>query len=275
MNLGYDDLVRELEPLKHQLKYIKLCGTLGDPILYPQIQLIMLMQYLSDFPADIEVSTNGNPYLSFWWNELAQKVGPKINMIFCLDGLSTTYSLYRKGGSYHKVLNNMRAYIDGGGTASWKFIMIEHNMHEIDEAIQIATSLGCKYFIKVVSGVYNDELQKPKDLEITSYDTIRCQSLEDKSISIEADGEIMPCCGFKPIKSIINKDVAVTNNLNTLIAWGKDKKNLSIYTSTIKKAMETDFFKMIYNSYSTIHKCIFLCQKTRRDEKDFYERIEL
>lgn len=273
MDIDYHALIRELEPLRNQLKYIKLCGTLGDPILYPQIST--LMEYLSDFPAEIEMSTNGNPHNGIWWYDLAEKVGPKVNVMFCLDGLWTTYALYRKGGTFNKVLQNMKSYINGGGTVSWKFIMFKHNMHEIDDAIQMAKDSGCKYFIKVISGVYNDELQKPADLQIPSYDTIRCQSLAEKAISIDADGEIMPCCGFKPIKSIINKDPKITNDFNTLLAWGKDKKALNIHTSTIKKAMETNFFKMIYSSYETIQKCIYLCHKTRRDEGDFYKRFTL
>jgi MoaA/NifB/PqqE/SkfB family radical SAM enzyme len=272
MDIDYSALTRELDTLRDQLKYIKICGTLGDPILYPRIS--ELLRYLSDFPAQIELSTNGNPHGVPWWYDLAKNAGPKTEIQFSIDGIRT-YSVYRKGGSFQKVFNNMRSYIHGGGTASWKFILFDHNIDELEEAIEMARKAHCKSFIKVISGVYNESLIKPKELIIPLYDNIRCQSLEDKSISIDADGEVMPCCGFKPIKSIINKDVKITNDFMTMLAWGKEKSKLNIHTSTIKKAMETIFFRWIYDNYRDIAKCDFLCRKTRRDEKDFYERIDL
>ena len=130
-------------------------------------------------------------------------------MEFSVDGLSDTHAIHRVGTDYHKIINNIEAFTGTGGVAHWKFILFQHNEHQIDEAEQIARQIGCKRFTVVPSRDYSGQLTKSGKIDFQikrdiflSYDekvtpsnaVVTCRPLENGSLYLAADGTVHPCC---------------------------------------------------------------------------------
>jgi len=72
-------------------------------------------------------------------------------MAISIDGASSqTYSQYRRGGDYHLVIANMQRLIArkkelglSHPIIEWRFLVFEHNKHEIDTARLLAKKYGC------------------------------------------------------------------------------------------------------------------------------------
>ena len=60
-------------------------------------------------------------------------------IIFGIDGLEDTNHIYRKNVKWKKLEENIKIYIKYGGTASWQFIVFEHNKHQENIAKQKQT----------------------------------------------------------------------------------------------------------------------------------------
>ena len=78
-------------------------------------------------------------------------------MTVSIDGASAgTYAVYRKGGDFDRVLTNIRAinaykhkYASAYPMLTWQFIVFGHNEHEIEQARQLAKSLGMAFRLKL------------------------------------------------------------------------------------------------------------------------------
>ena len=44
-------------------------------------------------------------------------------------------------------MRNLSTFINAGGKAEWKYLIFEHNKHQVDDAKQLAKSLGVETFI--------------------------------------------------------------------------------------------------------------------------------
>jgi MoaA/NifB/PqqE/SkfB family radical SAM enzyme len=216
-----------LEQFKHilndqvlaQLKCINFCGDFGDPIINPN--LISMCQYITEKNPNILVyiSTNGSAHNIPWWQSLARSLPVNHSVIFALDGLQDTHSLYRIGTNYDLIIRNAKAFIDAGGNAEWMFIRFKHNEHQVAEARRIANELGFKNFATkdskrfgkqypVLSRAGNIEyyIEPPTNGNIKSVEFIdlkdykewkndvSCFTLESKELYIDANGYLMPCC---------------------------------------------------------------------------------
>jgi MoaA/NifB/PqqE/SkfB family radical SAM enzyme len=128
------------------LKHVRLCGTYGDPCMHKD--LIDIVQWIKSVSsAKITINTNGGIRSVLWWKQLAQTLNTNDMVIFGLDGLEDTNHLYRINVNYKKVIKNLTAFIQAGGTSIWQFLVFKHNEHQIDQARELANKLGCKEFI--------------------------------------------------------------------------------------------------------------------------------
>ena len=130
----------------NQLEVIYFCGNYGDPLL--NNDLIKMVRYSKEINKNIEIRihTNGSLRSVEWWKELAEAMPQASSVIFALDGLEDTHSIYRIGTSYKKIIENATAFIEAGGNAKWAFIRFKHNEHQVDEARAIAKELGFSEF---------------------------------------------------------------------------------------------------------------------------------
>jgi MoaA/NifB/PqqE/SkfB family radical SAM enzyme len=211
-----------------KLETIYFCGNFGDPIL--NSDLMEMCSYLKDTNPEIRVHihTNGSARHADWWKELVNALPVDHNVVFALDGLEDTHSIYRIGTDFNKIIDNARSFIDAGGTAEWSFIEFKHNEHQIDLARNLSEDLGFKRFTlknsirflvepryKVVDrqGTVTHYIEPPSGNKmsfiskhvIKSYKTtimsleIKCKVQERKEIYIDSYKNILPCCWLSSI----------------------------------------------------------------------------
>jgi len=204
-----------------QLKIINFCGNFGDPLINNDI--IKMCEYVKNSNPEIEIAihTNGSLRSTAWWKELKSALPNNHNVIFAIDGLEDTHSIYRVGTNYSMILKNAQTFIEAGGTAEWHFIRFKHNEHQVREAEQLSKELGFKQFTMKTSrrhgrpfpvvdehGKFLYNLEQPSDSTIKfvsksdleghqnwpNADKINCVAMRDKDLFIDAHYQLSPCC---------------------------------------------------------------------------------
>jgi MoaA/NifB/PqqE/SkfB family radical SAM enzyme len=141
IDLQYFKIIFPPEFVK-QLHFINFCGVVGDPITAKE--LIDQLKYLVECNPNIsfEISTNGGVRSQSWWKELAQICNSDKRFVsFSIDGLEDTNHLYRRNVQWHKLMENVKAFIQAGGHAKWQFLIFKHNEHQQDEVKKLAKEL--------------------------------------------------------------------------------------------------------------------------------------
>jgi sulfatase maturation enzyme AslB (radical SAM superfamily) len=213
-----------------QIKYVNFNGNLGD-FGMAKDALQIVEYFLDNSNCRIQIETNGSMRLPSWW---AQLVNSRIRILWALDGLEDTHSLYRQDTDWHNIIKNATAYISAGGYAAWKFIPFDHNKHQVDQCRQLSRDMGFKEFLVWNSGrnqgpvfskkgefshwLGTQNSQIPEILPmIQHYETwfdpkksipwiknesakIDCRHIKQKELYLAADGSVYPCCwlGFYP-----------------------------------------------------------------------------
>ena len=132
-----------------QLRRVMACGNFGDPIMARDC--LEIYQYLRQHNStlDLGIHTNGSARSIKWWEELAKVLDMNHRgggCVFSVDGLKDTNHLYRRGTNFDTILENMKAFIGAGGRAKWDFIAFQHNEYQIEEARELARTLGVVEF---------------------------------------------------------------------------------------------------------------------------------
>jgi MoaA/NifB/PqqE/SkfB family radical SAM enzyme len=206
-----------------QIHALFFCGNFGDPLLNNDLLEMCRYSTIANPQLQIRIHTNGSLRNSAWWTELARVLPRDHVVIFAIDGLEDTHSLYRIGTDYNQILRNAKAFIDAGGVAEWAFIRFKHNAHQVDEAKATATKLGFQRFVIKDSSRFVMETKFPvlsKDGNITHYlepaeeskitfikksdvenykaivetSVIDCHALKNNEVYIDAFGKLFPCC---------------------------------------------------------------------------------
>jgi len=238
LNGGYPELYLTLEHTKKifnqdflkQLTRIRINGNYGDIVMNPDGEHIVEYFRSSNKDIKIQVNTNGGARKSDFWKSLAKN---RARVCFAIDGLADTHSLYRQDTLWRTVIKNAKTFIANGGEAVWQFIQFDHNSHQINACKQMSKDLGFVKFkvingnrtnapvfnkngsLSHVIGNYNESTDLDQLLESKTQDQIllediidqktesnslSCETINDKSIYIAANGDVSPCCylGFYP-----------------------------------------------------------------------------
>jgi len=196
-----------------QLDSLFMCGNLGDPIIAQDCLLIL--QYLKETNPDTQLSmhTNGSARSTQWWEQVAYT---QTRVVFGIDGLTDTHSLYRINTDYNKIIENAQAFIQAGGVAEWHMLAFKHNEHQIEECRSLSSQLGFKKFsLKHTSRFVDDKFHVLDEQGRTThvlYPTeqskniipliqlnvlsteINCKAKKNRQIYISSDGTVVPCC---------------------------------------------------------------------------------
>ena len=175
-----------------------MCGVYGDPAA-GQHSLDIYKQFRQLNPSIVlGMNTNGALRNEPWWRKLGRIFNqPRDYVVFSIDGLEDTNSIYRKNVDWHKLIENASAFIAAGGSAHWDMLVYRHNEHQVDACEQLARSLGFSWFrAKVSKRGFTDQLQQPINWSVpsTHLTDISCQALTEQSAYIDACGRISPCC---------------------------------------------------------------------------------
>jgi MoaA/NifB/PqqE/SkfB family radical SAM enzyme len=271
------------------------CGNFGDPII--NSDLINMIDYASTVNPDlfIRIHTNGSARSTTWWKNLASALPKNHQVIFAIDGLEDTHSIYRIGTKYETIIENAKAFISAGGVAEWCFIKFKHNEHQADEAKSRAKNLGFQYFTlknssrfigskvfpvydKDKNTVYN--LEHPSDSKVNyiTNDMIKnykeilkdveidCHALHTKEIYIDAYRKVMPCCflASTPYNYSHNSDNLyevrkdIYNQYKSLI---NDLGDTNALIKPIKDIIETDSWQTVWKKYWNLSK-LTICSRT-------------
>jgi len=202
-------------------------GNFGDASMHPYI--IKFLEYPSSIKNDlfIKISSNGGARNTKFWNELATALQKfrSHEMQFAIDGLEDTNHIYRRNVNWNKLIENVTAFNTAGGISTWRAIIFDHNKHQIKEMRNLAKQLNFYKFktyrnrvTPIIVDKYKnlpkgiltsptmDEFEKKyklleqfKNIKISyepsiSFTDYSCPFAEEKTIVIEPDGKVWPCC---------------------------------------------------------------------------------
>ena len=157
-DLGYPMLDMTLPQAKRiftpdflrQIDHILINGNFGDFITAKDNLDIVEYFYLCNPTLKMEISTNGSGGRPGLWERLGQ-VG-NIEIGFALDGLEDTHAKYRRNTNWRQVITNAKKFIQAGGSAVWRMIKFEHNVHQIAACERMSRELGFKRFDLIDQG---------------------------------------------------------------------------------------------------------------------------
>lgn len=227
-----------------QLYGFYFCGNLGDPIINDS--LISMIEYAVSVNEKlfIRVHTNGGARNKVWWKELANILPKNHLVIFSIDGLEDTHSVYRIGTKFTTVLENAKVFIENNGKAEWSFIKFKHNEHQVARAREIALEKGFENFIvKNTSRFIRDSkfrvldktgkteyyLEPPTDMinpvmsqdiidnykRIVESSNISCIIKKEKQLFIDCRGILYPCCWIASLPWTELRDDSPAANVKT------------------------------------------------------------
>jgi MoaA/NifB/PqqE/SkfB family radical SAM enzyme len=297
-----------------QLKGFYLCGNFGDPII--NNDLIEMCQYSTDVNPNlyIRIHTNGGARTTEWWKRLAKALPIGHNVIFAIDGLADTHSLYRVGTDFNKVLDNAKAFISAGGTAEWAFIKFKHNEHQLLAAEALAKEHGFARFTykdsarfvateqfpvydaagnttrylepptgSKINLITQDVIDNYKDIVDAS--EIDCYVAQTKEIYIDAYKKIMPCCFLAsiPYNYAAANDATKTIRLEIEQQYAdliNDLGNTNALEHTVQSVIDSDAWQTVWNKYWGAEKlitCARTCgvNKLSKPKDQFIEHTEL
>ena len=181
-----------------ELDKMFMCGNYGDPAAGKWTMNIYRTFRKLNPKIVLGMNTNGALKSSSWWQELATLLNqPQDYVVFSIDGLEDTNHIYRKNVVWSKLMENVRAYIDAGGSAHWDMLVYQHNQHQVDACEQLAKDMGFKWFrAKVSKRGFTDRLEAPIGWTNPRVigTKINCHALNERSVYIDAQGNLSPCC---------------------------------------------------------------------------------
>jgi MoaA/NifB/PqqE/SkfB family radical SAM enzyme len=197
-------------------KQILAIGATGDALYYPYIKEFFLYAKALNPDVNIMFSTNGVGRSDEWWRKLPLYLPDNHCVIFGLDGTDNdTLNIYRVGSDYERVVNNMRTFVDAGGTAEWQFILFKHNEHQVDKAKELCKKYGVNFALRS-SYHYSTEhkcVMRPKK-NVESHlersmkkneGNVVCRMENNNEIFVHSDGRIIPCCFIPSRRDEIEK----------------------------------------------------------------------
>jgi len=297
----------------NQITGYYMCGNFGDPIINDN--LIDIIKYSSTINPDlnIRIHTNGSARTTEWWSELAKAMPKTHRVVFAIDGLEDTHSLYRIGTSYNKIIENARAFIKNGGIAEWCFIKFKHNEHQVEEAKQRADDIGFHVFTEKNSSrfigepkfdVYDKEGKTLYSLEmptnsgtgfipqqiVDNYKSflqdseIDCYVKKTKEIFIDAQKNVFPCCflASAPYTYSPKEDIASEYRKDVLEQYKDLKKtlgNTNALSRSIKEIINSHAWQTAWEEYwgpKKLLTCVRTCGKNINlsQPKDQYMQVK-
>ncbi len=272
---------------KRNLQYIneiKLNGNFGDFSMHPNI--IDMLEELNQIKPDIVINahTNGGARNKIFWKQLASVLKKFHNhrVVFGIDGLEDSHSIYRRGVSWDNVMRNATAFINEGGFAIWKSIVFDYNIHQLKDMEAKAKEKGFsifqtnrsttsplhmiayKNFPKTtitsptldnflpykIQKIFKEEVKNPKKEKnkqaVEPNGSFNCLYGKEGTILVDMEGYVWPCC-YLSGERFDNNNFKYTNKLN-------------IQNNTLEEILNDDIFKL-YLKKSWTDKTIKTCNK--------------
>lgn len=147
-DLPIDHFKKIVEGCSHDT--INLTGNVGDAIYHPQF--LSCIDVVKELDKSFELYTNGSGRDESFWRDLFEKMDSGDRVAFSVDGLRDTAGVYRvgfKSSDFDEVMSAMKIGVDMGKRVSWFFIPFSFNEHQIEEAAELAVSMGVTFHVKM------------------------------------------------------------------------------------------------------------------------------
>ena len=274
-----------------QLNRFTSCGNFGDGAMNPECVDIYSWIKQVNPTAKLMLHSNGGARNVKFWQDLAKL---DVRITFAIDGLEDTNHMYRRNVKWAKLMENVKAFLEAGGNASWEMLIFKHNEHQIDECRELSQQLGFKYFNAKQSsrwsdfdsdGVWRDldtikagdyvlekstmikapdigeggNSQKIKlDKEIIETKKIKCyaHNIEKNFVEIylAVNGDVSPCCWLGDLKMHESKNII------------KDHTKVNLNHTPLDAILNGDYFKELEKGIRgdldayRLQTCYFTCR---------------
>ena len=139
--LFYPELLRKME-------WLVLNGNFGDSIMNKQFREII--SYVKEHDTRLLIHTNGGIHGHDYWTDVGNILDKRDIINFDLDGLHDTHHIYRINTKFENVFNNAKSVINTTkAQVHWKYIVFEHNKHQVEDARKLANDNGFTTFSTV------------------------------------------------------------------------------------------------------------------------------
>jgi radical SAM protein with 4Fe4S-binding SPASM domain len=199
--LTLNDFKQYIDSLLPELMYLNLYFQ-GEPLLNKDLP--EMIRYASDRGVFTCVSTNGTALTEDIVKRLKESgVG---RFIICLDGATAeSYSKYRIGGDFNKVINGISLSVKYGLPVEVQCLLLSTTENEIEDIKSLCKSLGVKRLVFKKAQFYEDFLvpQNPKFLRYkrdASGKLVTKGKLKNRcwrlfsTIVIDVEGNVPACC---------------------------------------------------------------------------------
>ena len=134
--------------LLQDLQWLMFNGNFGDSIMNKQFREII--SYVKSQGTKIKIHTNGGIHGHDYWTDVGNILTKDDIINFDLDGLWDTHHIYRINTKFENVFENAKSVINTNRPqVHWKYIVFEHNKHQVEEARQLAETTGFTTFSTV------------------------------------------------------------------------------------------------------------------------------
>lgn len=212
------------DTINKEIAHLKLNGNWGDAGMHPDLPEMIKVFGMCNKNAGVQICTNGGTHNTEWWASLGEALArnTKYHTVdFAIDGLEDTHSIYRRSTDYNKILQNAISFAEAGGNSRWIMTLFDHNIHQIEEAIQEAknnkfASIKFRYSHSKNSKVKTstedyilhtdkaDKVSLPKTVyfkDANMFNNIeeninesKCPWNQQRRIQIGPWGNVWPCC---------------------------------------------------------------------------------
>ena len=258
-----------------QLQIITFGGNFGDFCSNPEF--VEIARYIKQTNDTVKMGgdTNGASQDEAWWKTL----GPFFHdggLVFTLDGLEDTHSIHRRGTSFGKIIRNVKSFTAAGGVAHWKFVLFEHNEHQIKDAEALAKEIGCSRFFVISSRDYDDRRRQPqtfnidikRDLFLSYWEKLEdgekhamCKPWNAGSIYIAADGTVHPCC-FAHCMYITEHNKLFGYMVSLVDKYYND---INFKTTPLQGILAGPYFEEVFAKSKLNKYCTIKCNKYKKE----------
>jgi len=259
----------------HPVRTIRFQGHLSENVLSKDF--LEICQWIYDeTDSYIHISTHGSANTPDWWRRLGSifsDMGDDAKVFFSLDGSEQdTLENYRVGANFNKIIDNARAFIEGGGYAVWRMIIFKHNQHQVDDARAMSHLLGFKNFVSVhtqrrhamnerwtykgqdyilenqdISDEWNDAVDNNGQ-----YGEIQCKAVDENQFYIDHYNRVWACYYIPNIHKLAQE-----------ANWYGEymQKKASLLDTTLDDILEDEFYERLTSSWHRESTCLSMCRK--------------
>ena len=267
------------------IKELTLNGNWGDPMMHPNL-VEMLDKFAHYHPeTQLFMHTNGSMRSTEFWNDLAGSFRKFTNhtVVFAVDGMKDTHSIYRVRTNWDKILENISAFSNAKGRARVMMTVFEHNKHQVDLVEKVARDCGAIEFETRMShgehtiqdGVElkrieyntfqkklgNDNWSMSDNRDFIIWDDMKiersqskCPWYNQRQVQIDPWATVWPCCHtslFGIDYNGIELDINVDNSFGSARSDNnlenktlREILNNQWYEKTLKKAVDSASWKI-------------------------------